>query len=145
MKSLLISGSRLATAALLDYAREAVARAQEREWCVIVGDAFGIDKVVADECRELGVSVFVYGIADKPRNGALWAGKCMYTWLAAAKNYRQRDEHMVRLANSVLCVWNGESAGTKHIYDYARRLKKVAWLATADEDGIVSIVKDEQP
>jgi len=145
MKSLLISGSRIATAAMLDYARAAVTNAKERGWCVIVGDAFGVDRVVADECRALDVQVFVYGIAENPRNGALWAGKNMYTWLSGAQNYRQRDEHMVRLANSVLCIWNGESKGTKHVYDYAKRLKKVAWLAVVDEDGKVGIVPEVQP
>ena len=43
---LLVTGSRKATPAMIEYARKAVSRARERGWEVIVGDASGVDAAV---------------------------------------------------------------------------------------------------
>ena len=67
---LLIAGSRDATPQMLNYTRQAVRRAQERGYTVIVGDnPKGVDMAVVRECRRLKTPVIVAGPGNFPRNG----------------------------------------------------------------------------
>jgi len=90
MTTLLISGSRAATPAMLDYARRAVARAYSLGWTIVVGDAVGVDSAVAKAATalhhhhphvqqdaanaELYILCRVFGLNDDPRNGAQGIG-----------------------------------------------------------------------
>jgi hypothetical protein len=86
MTTLLISGSRSATAPMLAYARASVLRAYENGWRLIVGDAVGIDAAVAQAAvdfynqhaekpeDDLNIYCTVYGLDEKPRHGIAGRG-----------------------------------------------------------------------
>jgi uncharacterized phage-like protein YoqJ len=153
--TILICGSREASPVLLDYARRATLRALENGWWIIAGDAVGIDQAVAETVRdhfhhkdEMMLGMRVYGLGDAPRHGVMQhpvdycklrnynerttsgsAGRIfLREYVIPVKTYQQRDECMVRLADKVLCIWNGMSKGTLAVYEYAESLEKEAWL-----------------
>ena len=155
--TLLISGSRDASLALLDYARRAVLRALENGWWLIAGDAAGVDQAVAETVRdhfqhedELMLGMRVYGLGDAPRHGiggntgrvhyqklthysetAMSSGRRdvhVYNRQIPITTYTDRDRYMVREADKVLCIWNGVSRGTLAVYEYAEACGKEAWL-----------------
>ena len=77
-----------------------------------------------------------YGIFEQGRNDAShytnlrrlmrWKHHKTYTL------YRMRDEYIVERASVVLCFWNGKSNGTKHVFDFACRMGKDAYLIGGD-------------
>lgn len=112
---ILISGSRKISQHGMSYAKACVRRVKERGDEVIVGDAPGIDAAVIAECDRIGVPVQVWYRGNAPRHRTntgqnVAVGNVRYT---------VRDELMVSRADIVVCVWNGRSKGTKHVYDYA--------------------------
>jgi ribonuclease HI len=124
---LMIAGSRDATPQMLDYARRAVRRAQERVYTVIVGDnPKGVDMAVVRECRRLQVPVIVAGVGNFPRNGGCKHGIYIKvnrdTYRAAGghllNRYTVRDRWLVDNAQIGIFVWNGDSSGTRAGYDY---------------------------
>ncbi len=120
---LLITGSRKATPEMLAYALKAVARAKERGWQVVVGDAAGVDASVIDACDELGVPVEVHGaygrIRNRTKTGKNIVQKC---------NYAARDRIMAEACEACLAVWNGQSGGTRTTLECAGELGKTVWL-----------------
>jgi hypothetical protein len=106
------------------YVEKAVLRAITLEWSIVVGDAPGVDAWVCDAAlaNDWKYYTFVMGIADKPRNG--WTGPYENTCFDGLEirrmtKYLERDREMVKLAQTCLAVWNGESRGTKYTYDHA--------------------------
>jgi hypothetical protein len=80
------------------------------EGCVVVsGGARGVDRVAAHEARQRGLRVVEY-LADWDRFGRR-AGFL-------------RNEQIVAAADTVIAFWDGESRGTKHTIDLARRHHK---------------------
>lgn len=133
----LIAGSRKATPQMLDYARRAVRRADERGYTIIVGDnPKGVDMVVVRECRRLQISVIVAGAGNFPCNGGCKHGQYMKvhrdTYRSAngqvLNRYTVRDRWMADTASIGLFIWNGESPGTKAGYDYMLSRGKTAHL-----------------
>lgn len=120
---LLITGSRDASPAMLDYARRVVERAKVNGWEIVVGDASGVDSAVIEACCVLGVTYQVFGITPDPRNGP----KGNYVRVDAT-SYLTRDEVMCRRADRCIAIWNGEHArhggpsGTEYTYNYALKL-----------------------
>lgn len=102
----------------------------------------------------------VYGLADTPRNGVQGRGIAyqrlqdhnVQRWVTSANGryvtgytervtiggYRDRDEWMVRHADMVLCLWNGNSKGTYHVFEYASAQGKPAYLWRFGADGVTS-------
>lgn len=124
--TLLITGSRNATFAMMKKAREAVQRAHLLGWHIVVGDAIGIDFAVLCECHDLGTPFKFYGVTEQPRH------KCckehLYRYTRVSGSYLARDRHMVDLpeVNRVLAIWDGRSKGTQYTFRYAMdRLKHV--------------------
>jgi len=133
---LLIAGSRKATDAMLHKARQAVERAKANGWCVLVGDADGIDTAVIAACNEQQVNYICFGIDAKPRSTAFSSvkdggtGRYMRVASQHPYDYAMRDRHMAELADRGLFLWNGESKGTKAAYDYMQTLHKPVDLLT---------------
>lgn len=135
MTKLLISGSRhwRNPQPVIAYVNRAVQRAVDCRHDIIVGDALGVDEWVCQAARDLGYQshTFVYGLADKPRNGG--CGFYFNTGFGRNggiefDNYHVRDGYMVDMADVVLCVWNGSSKGTWNVYDHASCCGKEAHL-----------------
>ncbi len=127
---LFIAGSRHATPAMLCVVSQAVQRAQEHGWTVIVGDnPLGVDAAVVRACDELGVDVTVIGIGRKPRNGGSQRPGSRYIQYQAY-GYAQRDRYLADLADRGLFLWNGVSRGTKAAHDYMNTLNKSVHLLT---------------
>ena len=42
--------------------------------------------------------------------------------------YRERNERIVRKCDILLAVWDGVSRGTKHTLEYARAVKRPAFI-----------------
>jgi len=120
---LLITGSRNASSAMLDYARKVVARAKEKGWKIIVGDADGVDDTVIQACDDLGVPVTVFGAYRKMRS-KMRTGEN----IALPGSYPTRDRHMAILCTCCMAIWNGESHGTMITYRAAQSLGKQVWL-----------------
>jgi hypothetical protein len=125
---LLISGSREANPAMLDYARRSVERAHTLGWEIIVGDAAGIDQAVASRAAELDMAITIFGLGASPRNRV--GGPTVVYRRVGVRTYSQRDMHMVAIADSVLCIWNGQSKGTYNVYQNAVARGLQAWLVT---------------
>ena len=124
---LMIAGSRDATPQMLDYARRAVRRAQERGYTVIVGDnPKGVDMAAVRECRRLNTPVIVAGVGNFPRNGGCKHGSYVKvhrdTYRAASgyllNRYTVRDRWLVDNAQIGIFIWNGDSPGTKAGHEY---------------------------
>lgn len=127
---LFIAGSRYATPAMLRTVHQAVQRAKEQEWTILVGDnPLGVDAAVVRACDELGVDVMVVGIGRKPRNGGSQHPGSRYIQYQA-HGYVQRDRYLAELADRGLFLWNGISSGTKAAHDYMLRLNKPVHLLT---------------
>lgn len=128
---LLITGSRDATPAMLDYTRRLVQRAKERDMVIIVGDAEGVDATVIEEADRLGVPCEVHGAYGKLKHQS-HSGLAMQNghpgW-----TYPQRDELMARNADIVIAVWNGTSRGTKLTADLAQQFGKQVHIKTFGE------------
>lgn len=91
----------------------------------------------------------VFGLSAEPRNGVQGIG-IRYTRLERVvhytphitqrghvrqaaraetiQTYAQRDRYMVSIADKVLCVWDGRSAGTEAVYRAAKERGIEAWL-----------------
>lgn len=136
----LISGSRGASAELLEQVRIAVLRVWWKHDEISVGDAPGVDAEVVKTAQHLNMPYMAYGIQREARNGAR-----RYTNIRTRINrtyaayttalYRRRDEFMVQHANVVLCFWDGLSLGTKYVYEYACKMGKDAYLI--GDDGMI--------
>lgn len=120
----LISGSRFIDNAV-NYVNALVLRIKTLGYSVIVGDAPGIDFLVMQACSENNVECLVHHIAELPRN---FVTGCEMEMVSG--NYTKRDEYMVGKADIVMCIWNGKSRGTKHVFDYAKSLNIEAYIKT---------------
>ena len=120
---LLITGSRHATPAMLRVACQAVQRAHELGFAIVVGDAPGIDAVVVAECNRLRVQYACVCVAGKGRNA-----EARLVVNAPVASYTERDRWMVTRADRVLAIHNGRSRGTLAAYQFALALHKPADL-----------------
>lgn len=120
MMTLLITGSRDASPAMLNYARRCVQRAKQRGWSVIVGDAHGVDAAVMDECHRLGVPHVIVGGYDKIRRKTPSGST-----FAHPGDYLARDRYMSQRCDICVAVHNGVSRGTAYTAQYAQTLGKV--------------------
>ena len=132
--TLLISGSRDATEAMLAYAERAVARAKNVGYQIIVGDAKGVDQMVIWSCEAWEVALTIQGARGVIR--ANYEPCALIKTIALpTKSYRVRDQDMINHADYVLCIWNGRSRGTKYVHDYAVSAPgpKQVWLKKFSE------------
>lgn len=125
-KVLMVCGSRHLTnnQHAYDYVMRLMKRAKELDMAVFVGDAFGVDDMVCKCAIQLSYThaVCVHGIGHKPRNG--WQGLYKHGF----ESYTERDKSIAFQSDIVMCVWNGQSQGTKRVYDYARSIGKEAHI-----------------
>jgi ribonuclease HI len=123
---LMVSGSRRTSQNMLAYARRVVAGAIAKNWQIVVGDnAKGVDAAIVAECKRQGYNkVIVVGIARTPRNGGVAGGR----YVQIGKSYTERDRLMVQSSNRLLAIWDGQSPGTAHTYQFARTQGKTAHL-----------------
>jgi hypothetical protein len=81
---------------------------------MIFGDAVGADKIFAELAELYSIRYEVYGIQSASRNGAENFVNCKS---ATCYTYKQRDQLMLAKADMLFAFWNGESKGTKAIYE----------------------------
>lgn len=148
MTTLLICGSRDTNPEMVSFAQNCARRAViDNAWHVITGDSLGVDQAVAAALEEVRVDLDgewwiplrVFGLSDAPRHG-ITSPSVDYTKLSKVRipyvtgsqnrryvrvgeviinTYRLRDEYMVNQVDMIMCIWNGRSNGTKHVFDYA--------------------------
>ena len=76
---------------------------------VIQGGAGGVDSIVHEWCSINAVEcVTLRPISPTP-----------------VINYLYRNVEMITIASKILCIWDGQSRGTKFVIDYAQARKKV--------------------
>ena len=125
---LLITGSRGATPAMLEYARKTVSRARDREWEMIVGDAPGIDAAAIEACDDLGVPVTVCGAYGKLRRKS--RSGCNLALGSSRYPYKLRDIWMAAHCDVCLAIWDGRSQGTRKTFEAARAMGKTVFVRT---------------
>lgn len=81
---------------------------------IISGHARGVDKMAELWAKQHGFSVKLF-IPD-------WDGQ-------GKKAGMLRNEEMANYGDAVLAIWDGESRGTKHMIDYAQKIKKPLFYA----------------
>jgi hypothetical protein len=132
--ALVISGSRsfaeLNKAWARNQAAKAVHAAKQRGWCVVVGDAMGIDSFIVEETFYQRVPVVVMGCEAVGRL-RMTVVEEMATWLVPGGDRRGscfvvRDEALCALASLAPAsgfygVWDGVSRGTLHTAGFAKR------------------------
>jgi hypothetical protein len=127
-QTILISGSRNPTPPMEHAVIAIVGWAWKWHLRIIVGDAYGVDAIVVREivahnhAPTHDLDYTVYGLTTRPRNGASMRHYCRLDFKPGREGYRARDRFMADQADYVYCVWNGESPGTKALYDYANTL-----------------------
>lgn len=139
MTSVLIAGSRKTTPPMIVHAQRLVRAYGRLGYPLLVGDANGIDAAVQSAARQWGAAIRVYGVDATPRNGKGLA------YVRVGKNYEDRDQYMVRQADNIDVIWNGESAGSLAVYAYAQKIGKVPTIRVFDEDGRCWIYTADQP
>ncbi len=77
--------------------------------CIISGGASGVDTLAEKYADKNRLSKIIL----RPRYD-------LYKKAAPLK----RNDEMVKIANSILVIWDGVSKGTKHTIDYAKKLNK---------------------
>lgn len=129
MYTLLISGSRNASPAMLAYAEQVVKRAAALGWAVVCGDAAGVDKCAIEHAEALGVPLTVYGITERPRVPVKGIYKRTYS-----RSFLDRDWEMVQVCDRMIGIWNGVSRGTLATYRYALTCSKPCDLINFKEE-----------
>lgn len=129
-KKVLITGSRQNYEIFLPRITKGLLNVFMSYSSIIVGDAKGVDAVIVRKCNEMGIPYTCYGISRMGRNPESYGN---YKQVEGASNYGKgayfyRDEVMVELSDVCVAFWNGFSKGTKHTYDYARKLGKPSLL-----------------
>lgn len=130
---LLISGSRVASKAMLNTAYKAVERAKGNGWQIVVGDAEGVDYQALYACCWLNVDFEFFGISIVPRHYCCLSHINRYRKVSG--DYLARDRHMVALADRGFFLWNGRSHGTMYTYNYMQKSGKPCDLRTFVEPG----------
>lgn len=143
IKWIAVSGSRESTPAMDRYAERVIEKAIQQNNLIMFGDnPYGVDWVVLnyiynhqDRIPEKQWTVCVPGnTSDKPRNIARLNEEPVYNkW--QYEQYYKRDCDMADFADVTICIWDGQSRGTKELFDYARSVKRQAWLVTFDKQG----------
>ena len=84
--------------------------------CIISGGARGVDTLAAHYAKEKGIelSVFLPNYQKHLRGAPI-----------------RRNELMAKECNVLVAFWDGESKGTKHIINYAKKLGKRVYVFQA--------------
>lgn len=130
---------------------------------VLVGDAEGIDALVAAEAMRMGVPVLTMGTGQVPRTanqnqfGELTKGFGNVPLTRAFEqfpalpgesdrsSYYRRDEEMVNSADVVIGIWNGQSEGTKTALYKARAAGKETFLFDASSNVVLTSDNQSKP
>jgi hypothetical protein len=128
----LVTGSRVATAKMIDFAINLVKRAEETgQVTFIVGDAEGIDAAVIKECDARKIPVRVYGGYGRFRRKSIQGDNHFID-----RDYLECNRFMVQECNMCIAVWNGRSRGTYYTFQYAKKMGKEAHLRVFKGKGV---------
>ena len=120
----------------------------EKHYCVIVGDADGVDSSVQEYLKQKGAeSVLVYCTGNKPRNNlGNWKTNNVLTTSRPGTRayYTAKDLKMAADCDYGLMVWDSKSTGTlsNAIELLARHKKSLVYINKAKEFLAVSDVDD---
>lgn len=137
-RTILIAGSRRPVSPrMVHETKRLVLECFDRNDKLIIGDAPGVDAIAADWAERLMIPYRIYGVTEEGRG----IQSINYTQLlkedlrglGAGNDFTLRDRYMIRMADAAYFVWNERSEGTKAGFDYARSLKKEAYLITPDK------------
>lgn len=112
--------------------------AAEKRVFILFGDApAGVDRWVGERLTELPYrNAALFTPLREPRipkpPGAIAINDRLVTSSAIGilplRNYTDRDHYMVELADVVIAIWNGDSRGTRSVYEYAMQIGRDAHL-----------------
>jgi hypothetical protein len=126
-----------------DYAVRAVEKALQQKNFIMVGDnPKGVDWAIVQHLSKssidrLQVSICT-AVGEQPRSVERLNGRT-FTSKKRFEDYQNRDFNMVEFADVTMCIWNGESKGTKGAFDYAVSIGRQAYLVTFDKNGKVHL------
>jgi len=124
-KGVFISGSR-GVRELSSEVKQSLSRIMSQNFDVVVGDAWGVDKLVQEYLHEHGYTkVTVYYTKSKPRNNAGFPTKHIVGGQTA------KDVAMSQAANYGLAIWDGHSRGTRNNIERARQVGMKMKVITA--------------
>jgi hypothetical protein len=89
---------------------------------VLSGNAPGADRLGEEYAREMGLEYKIIP-SEWDKHGL--------------KATMMRNEVLLKSADFIICFWDGESKGTKHMLDIAKRNRKL--LAEVREDGSIRL------
>ena len=109
-----------------------VGRAKYKDLHVITGDGTDTDSDIARLCAMMDIPIRLFGVNIRPRNGASTKNYTrLVQFVGKPDRLHLRDMHMVQQADTIVCVWDGRSAETLAVYNYARTFKtKKVYLST---------------
>jgi predicted Rossmann fold nucleotide-binding protein DprA/Smf involved in DNA uptake len=94
---------------------ELLAMYQLQPSTIISGGARGVDQCAADFANANGIELLIF----KPDYQKHLQGAPI-----------RRNELIARECDTLLAIWDGESKGTKHVYQYAQKIGKKVILHT---------------
>lgn len=119
MYQVMISGSRSITNKKLVYGYLGVLFGLFTDFEVLVGDAKGVDALVLEYCREHSIPCRIY--------------KARWNFYGRRAGLIRNDQ-MLNECDYVICIWDGQSTGTKYVMDRAEKLGKPFTFILVDED-----------
>lgn len=134
---ILICGSSEAiTPEMIDLTQRAVKKAAANGWQIVVGDADGVSQAAVEELCRLGYRFECYGVTPDPKPPKRSLRSAIQSEFSKLADYHlvdgrnfNRDKTMVKAADLIYVVWNGYSAGTEHLIEYAQRFRaKKLWV-----------------
>lgn len=99
---------------------------------IIVGDAEGVDTMVYNVARRMGIPIKVFGITKAARNGA-------EPYFQFGQNFYHRDRHMVEQSEKCVAIWNRYSRGAEYTFSYALKLNHPTVVYSADDFGPIVV------
>ena len=124
MKTVFVSGSR-SISDLPIQAMESLDRMVEKGMQIVVGDCWGVDRLVQQylASKHYASHVTVYTIGKEPRN---FVDSGFNTRRVIGTSQAAKDEAMAKIADYALAIWDGKSRGTaKNIERMAGKVKVI--------------------
>jgi hypothetical protein len=137
-RTIMIAGSRHPVSPYMAReSRRLVLHCFDRADKIIVGDALGVDSIVADWAERLLVPYQIYGVTENGRGvqsvNYVQLDKDDLQGLGEGNDFTLRDKYLIQRADEVFVVWNGRSKGSREVYEYALQLKKKVHLIQPDK------------
>ncbi|WP_019680609.1 hypothetical protein [Ruminococcus flavefaciens] len=121
-----VGGSKTITK-LTDEAKLAIDELCATETCILIGDCFGVDKLIQEYLTDIGytnVTVYVSGYIIRNNVGVFPVKYIECEKLDGYEFYKQKDIAMADDADGGLMLWDGRTRGTEQNIIYLKSIGK---------------------